>query len=177
LDNTLLKKRREGVFGIAVLFAGLAILSLCLMRVLLSGTNPEKLFPTLQQEHFFFDLLGIICGCWLLSWVSAVNAWWSAARVGQWLGIIMLCAEEAILVGFFTELGSHSTHTIGAWAAPVVVQIYLIGFFFGFFTLPSLTQNGNLRLTGLGTLLLILPWLFGREIVISGLEYLHGLAL
>jgi hypothetical protein len=176
LDNTLLKKRREGVFGIAVLLAGLAIFSLCLMRAVLGSTAPERLFPTVLQERFFFDLIGIICGCWLLSWVSAVNGWRAAARVGQWLGIIVLCAEEAILAGLFHEVMAQREIGIGSWAAPVVVQIYLMGCFFGFFTLPSLTQNGNLRLTGLGTLLLILPWLFGRDAVIAGVQYLHGLS-
>ena len=167
-------KRRESVFGVAVLLAGLAVSSLCVMPTLLSADTPRHLFlPTLPQEQSFFDILGMSCGCWLLTWMSAVNDWKLASRVGQWVGILLLCAEEALLVGVWRDATWSST-AIGLWVAPAVVQIYILGCFFGFFTLPSLTQI-NRRLTGLGTLVLLLPWLMGRDAVVAGTEYLHGL--
>jgi len=175
LNSAPVKKRREGVFGIAVLLAGLTSLGLCLMPILLATTPPERILNTVQQERFFFDLFGIIGGCWLLSWVSALNGWKATARLGQWLGIILLCGEEAILVGVLGDTFTHPDLIIGFWLAPIVVQFYLLALFLGFFTLPSLTQSGNLRLTGLGTLTLLLPWLVGREVVIAGAQYLHGL--
>lgn len=170
-DNRI-QKRREGVFGIAVLLAGLAITSLCLMPVLLWDTTPQIFMPTMSEEHLFFNVFGVVCGCWLLSWVSAVNEWNMSARIGQWVGILLLCAEEAMLVAVLRDMFSPGA-VAGTWIAPVVVQTYLMGCFFGFFTLPSLTII-NRRLTGLGTLVLLLPWLFGRDAVMSGIEYLHG---
>lgn len=170
-----LLKRREGIFGMAVLLAGLAIIALCLMPILLQDTPPRPLFPTYQQERFFFDLFGLIFACWLLSWVSALNDWSHMARAAQWLGIILLCIDEAIIVVFFFESTASENIPIGTWLAPLMVQTYLIGCFFGFFTLPSLTRDGNKTLTGLSTLLLLLPWLCARDLVVSGAEYLHGI--
>jgi hypothetical protein len=175
LKDILLKRRREGVFGIAVLLAGLAITSLCLMPIILPAIAPQTLLPTVHQEKFFFDLFGIVCGCWLLSWVCAVNGWLGMARLGQWLGITLLCLEEAILLGVLNDMTRQPSLAIGAWLAPALVQTYLMGCFFGFFTLPSLTLSGNRTLTGLGTLVLILPWLFGHDAVVSGTEFLHGM--
>jgi len=177
LDKTLLKKRRERVFGGAVLTAGVAVLGLCLMSSLLAfHATSELLLPTALQERFFFDVFSIVAGCWLLSWVSAVNGWTAASRVGQWLGIILLCANEAILVSVWQSVFGH-LGTAGSWMAPMVIQLYLFGCFFGFFTLPSLTANGNLRITGLGTLMILLPWLCGRDAIASGAHYLHGLII
>jgi hypothetical protein len=170
-----LAKRREGVFGIAVLLAGLSIIGLCLMPLLLLDTAPKPLFPTSQQEHFFFDLFGLIFACWLLSWVSALNDWKQMAKAAQWLGVILLSIDQAVLVVVWKELPTLHSIPIGMWLAPLILQTYLIGCFLGFFTLPNLTRAKNLSLTGLGTLLLLLPWLCGRDLVIIGAEHLHGL--
>ena len=175
LKQVLLLKRRESVFGISVLISGLAMTSLCVMPTLLMDTLKEPLLPHADQEDLFFRIFGIICGMWLLCWVSALNNWKIAAKTGQWGGIILLCAEQALMAGIWRYTLPHFSDFIGAWLSPLIVQIYLLGLFFGFFTLPGLTQNGNHRLTGLGTLVLLLPWLFGRDAVIAGAEYLHGL--
>ncbi len=170
-----LQERRTGIFGIAVLLAGLAIVFLCLMPILLADTAPVSLFPTPQQEHYFFDMFGMIFACWLLSWVSAINGWNQMAKAAQWLGIILLSLDQAVLVAVWGELLRQDSLPIGMWFAPLVLQTYLLGCFFGFFTLPDLTRSGNRTLTGMGTLLLLLPWLFGRDLVVSGAEHLHGL--
>jgi hypothetical protein len=156
--------------------AGVAITTLCVMPTLLSHSVPRTLLPTFQQERFFFDLFGIVCGCWLLSWVCAVNEWSAMARVGQWLGISLLCLDEAILCEVWNEVFQHPL-SVGEVLAPGLVQTYLMGCFFAFFTLPALTQSGNRSLTGLGTLVLILPWLFGHDAVVAGAECLQGLGL
>lgn len=168
-------KRREGIFGMAVLLAGLAIVALCLMPILLTDTAAQPLFPTSQQERFFFDLFGMIFACWLLSWVSALNGWMHVARAAQWLGIILLCVDEAIIVLLLRQSIAIESMPVGAWLAPLMVQTYLVGCFFGFFTLPSLTRDGNKTLTGLATLLLLLPWLCARDLVVSGAEHLYGM--
>lgn len=143
--------------------------------MLLGETAPRPLFSTFQQEQFFFDLFGMIFACWLLSWVCAVNDWAPWAKVGQWLGITLLCVDQAILVMVWRELSHQENIAEGMWAAPLILQCYLVGCFFGFFTLPNLTRSGNRTLTGLGSLLLLLPWLIGRDMVISGAQFLHGL--
>lgn len=176
MKGQISRERREIVFGTAVLLAGYAITSLCLMPLFFSDLEPHGLFPTAAQEKFFFDLFGLIGGCWLLSWVSAVNDWSGMSRVGQWLGIILLCVDEAILISIWRTFVSYSGPlALGIWIAPVLLQTYLLGCFFGFFTMPALTRSGNRTLTGLGTLVLLLPWLFGRDAIVTGTEYLHGL--
>jgi hypothetical protein len=176
LKERILKKRREGVFGIAVMLAGIAITTLCLMPYVITYSNPQTLLPTFQQEKFFFDLFGIVCGCWLLSWVCAVNEWEGMSRVGQWLGITLLCVDEAIMLEVWSE-AFRQPPTLAAFLAPALVQTYLMGCFFAFFTLPALTRSGNRTLTGLGTLVLILPWLLGHESVVVGSEYLKGMVV
>lgn len=175
LNTGLLTKRREKVFGIAVLTAGLTVAVVCLMPIVITDTSPLLLLPTAQQERFFFDIFGIICACWLLSFVSAVNEWETTAKAGQWLGILMLCAEQSILLGVWRDAFVLRDASLGAWVAPLAVELYLLGFLFSFFTQPSLTRSGNTRLTGLGALLLLMPWLFGRDSFIAGTEILHGL--
>jgi len=170
-----LTKRREKVFGVAVVVAGMSIVGLCLMPILLLDTAPLELFPTPLQEQFFFDLFGLIFACWLLSWVCALNEWIAASRAAQWLGIILLCSDEAVLVIVWRDLLGQVDPPIGQWLSPLILQTYLLGCFLGFFTLPSLTRSGNRTLTGLATLLLLLPWLVGRDLVARGAEYLHGL--
>ena len=178
MKNAIVSKRREAVFGMAVLLSGLAITSLCLMPTVLSDTNPERLVPTAPQlEHFFFEIFGVVFGLWLLCWISAVNQWKVAAKTGQWAGIIILCAEQAILMGIWRTALARVGDYAGVWLAPLVLQTYLAGLFVGFFTLPNLTEGGNLRLTGLGTLVLLLPWLFARDAVIQGALCLNGLLL
>jgi hypothetical protein len=169
-----LRKRREIVFGTAVLASGLCVTILCLMPTLLADTVPESLLPTAWQERFFFDVFGIIGGLWLLCWVSAINQWHIAARTGQWTGILLLSAQQAILTGIFKVALAHMPESHAIWVAPAALQVYLVGLYFGFFTLPKLTDNGNLRLTGLGTLVLLLPWLFGKDAFVSGVQYLYG---
>lgn len=174
LKNQLLK-RREGIFGVAVLLAGFAIIGLCLMPMVLSDTAPRPLFATQQQEQFFFDLFGMIFACWLLSFICALNEWKPMAKAGQWLGIVLLCIDQAVLVVVWRDLATQVSVPVGMWLAPLMLQMYLVGCFLGFFTLPNLTQSGNRTLTGLGTLLLLLPWLFGRDLVVTGAQFLHGL--
>lgn len=174
LRERLLAKRREGVFGIAVLLAGFAITNLCFVPIVITNSLPHSLFPTLQQEEFFFDLFGFISGCWLLCWVSAVNDWTNMARVSQWLGIILLCLDQAVMIELWMNVGHDGGSHMAIWLAPFLIQTYLAGCFFGFFTLPALTQQGNRTLTGLGTLVLLLPWLFGRDSVVAGAGYLYG---
>jgi hypothetical protein len=176
LTDRVPRERREKVFGISVLAAGFAIASLCLTRQVFPGAMPEALLPTPEQERFFFDLFGLIGGSWLLCWVSAVNQWKTMSRVGQWLGIILLCVDQSTLSLLWRSLlNDQLLTTSGLWVAPLVLQVFLLGYFFGFFTLPALTTAGNFRLTGLGTLMLLLPWLFGAEAVISGARILNGL--
>jgi hypothetical protein len=97
------------------------------------------------------------------------------ARAAQWLGIVLLCSDEAVLVLMLREMVHQVDPPIGMWLAPLILQVYLVGCFLGFFILPSLTRAGNRTLTGLATLLLLLPWLVGSELVVTGAEYLHGL--
>jgi hypothetical protein len=171
-----LTKRREKIFGTAVLLAGFSIISLCIMPYVLSDTAPLPLFPTFQQEKFFFDVFGLIFACWLLSWVAALNDWAAVARAAQWLGIILLSSDEAVLVIVWRDLAHQTSNVpIGLWLSPLVLQTYLVGCFFAFFTLPGLTRAGNRTLTGLATLLILLPWLVGSDLVRQGAEYLHGL--
>lgn len=157
------------------MLAGFSIIGLCLMPYLLADTSPIPLFPTSPQEKFFFDVFGLIFACWLLCWVSALNEWKQMARAAQWLGIILLCSDEAVLVIVWRDLLHQEQMPIGLWLSPLILQCYLVGCFLGFFTLPGLTKAGNRTLTGLATLLILLPWLMASNLVRSGAEYLHGL--
>jgi hypothetical protein len=148
------------------------------MPYVLIGTAPLPLFPTYQQEKFFFDVFGMIFACWLLSWVAALNDWAAVARAAQWLGIVLLSSDEAVLVIVWRDVANQvnlENMPIGMWLAPLILQFYLLGCFLAFFTLPGLTRAGNRTLTGLATLLILLPWLMGSDLVRQGAEYLHGL--
>lgn len=169
------RKRRELVFGSSVVVAGLALIALCLLPCLFPQTEPLSLFPTGKQEAFFYDLFGIIGGFWLLTWVAAVNRWMNVAKFGQWLGIILLCVDQstlALIWRFVLQQPSMLTELL--WLPPLLLQLYLTGFFVGMFTLPSLTESGNHSLTGLGTLMVLLPWLFGAEAAILGVAVLNA---
>lgn len=186
-DGLTLKKslagRRQAVFGASVLLAGFAIVNLLVIPLLFAQPVPRvteapahSLFGTTQQQIFFFDLFGFIAACWLLTWIAALNTWSATAKFGQWLGIIFLCIDQVSLILVVKlMLIEHMNSLIGGfWIAPILLQMYMLGSFFGFFTLPGITRDGNLTLTGLGTLVLLLPWLIGRNQIVSGAEYLNG---
>lgn len=98
------------------------------------------------------------------------------ARIAQWLGITVLCLDEAIMLEIWGNMFRH-INPLSGYFAPAMVQTYLLGCLFAFFTLPALTLASNRTLTGLGTLVLILPWLVGHEAVVIGSEYLKGIVL
>lgn len=156
--------------------AGLAIASLCFCPLIFPQSNPESLFYSEQQESFFFGLFGFISASWLLCWVASLNNWTQTAKLGQWLGLIFLCIDQVNLLAIWKALSDTGSLLSGLWIAPAVIQVYITGAFFGFFTLPGLTQNdGNKTLTGLGTLVLLLPWLIARNEIVAGVQFLHGL--
>jgi hypothetical protein len=179
VSNNILKSallgRRQSVFGASVLMAGFSIAGLCFCPILFSHSMPESLFSSQQQESFFFGLFGFISASWLLCWISTLNSWTSFSKLGQWSGLIFLCLDQVNLLAVWRSLAISGGLGRGLWIAPAIIQIYLIGSFFGFFTLPGLTRDGNRRLTGLGTLCLLLPWLIARDEIIAGTQYLHGL--
>ncbi len=170
--------RRSLIFGVSVTAAGLAIVVLCLIPLFIPYGAPKSLFPDQLQEGFFFDLIGWIGGSWLFSWICALNSWQRLARVGQWLGIILLCVNQSIMIGLwvaFLEYGNFFTS--GLWVAPMILQVFFLGYFFGLFILPTLTSSGNRTLTGLGTLAVLLPWLLGRDAIVTGTQFLCGIFL
>lgn len=177
MTGRISQKRRESIFGTATLVAGFAITNLCLMPLFFSESVPHSLFRSLLEERFFFDMFGFISGFWLLSWVSSLNEWWGLSKIGQWLGIIALCVDQAIFVQIWRYLFTMKSdlYISGVWIAPFLLQCYMVGCFFGFFTLPSLTRSGNKTLTGLATLVLLLPWLFARDQIVLGTQFLNGL--
>ena len=177
-DNLLksaIASRRQTVFGTSVLMAGFSIATLCFCRVIFLQTTPESIFSNQQQESMFFDLFGFISASWLLCWVSTLNTWNIAAKLGQWIGLICLCVDQVSLIGIWRAMIESGSFMRGLWLAPAFLQVYLIGSFFGFFTLPGLTRDGNRTLTALGTLALLLPWLIARDEIVEGLQHLHGL--
>ncbi len=173
--KTALIGRRQTVFGTSVLAAGFSILSLCFCPLLITQASPAPLFFSLQQESFFFGLFGFISASWLLCWVSTLNSWPQFAKLGQWLGLLFLCVDQVNLLAIWKAFSDSDSLGRGLWVAPAFIQVYLVGSFFGFFTLPGLTKDGNHRLTGLGTLALLLPWLVARDEIIAGVRCLHGL--
>lgn len=162
------------MFGASVLLAGLSTVNLLVIPLVFTAAPTQPLFDTNQQEVFFFDVFGFISACWLLTWIAALNNWAAAAKLGQWLGIIFLCLDQVNLIVIGRLMMNEHT-AAGLWIGPAFLQLYLVGSFFGFFTLPGLTRDGNRTLTGLGTLLLLLPWLIGRNQIVSGSECLKGL--
>lgn len=175
---SLVGHRRSLVFGVSMAAAGGAIFVLCLIPLFAPYTLPKSLFPDPLQEGFFFDLIGWISGCWLFSWISASCGWQRLARVGQWLGIILLCVDQAILIGLWKAFSDYANFlTGGLWLAPLLLQLFFLGYFFGFFTLPELTNSGNRTLTGLGTMAVLLPWLLGRNAIVIGTQFLCGMFL
>lgn len=174
LLRTALSNRRQSVFGTSVLLAGFSIVTLCFCPVFFYQALPESLFGDPQQENFFFSLFGFISACWLLCWVSTLNSWTASAKVGQWLGLLFLCLDQVILIGVWKSLAMTGSLLNGLFLSPGLVQVYLTGSFFGFFTLPGLTKDGNRTLTGLGTLALLLPWLVARDAIVAGTQYLLG---
>ena len=168
--------RRQAVFGASVLMGGFSILALCVCPMLFSAhASPESLFFSSQQENFFFELFGFISAAWLLCWICSVNNWTSGAKLGQWLGLVFLCIDQVNLLAIWKALAETGCLDKGMWIAPAFIQVYMLGAFFGFFTLPGLTRDGDRSLTGLGTLALLLPWLVARDQIIAGTQFLNGL--
>ena len=175
LLKTALAGRRQAVFGASVLLAGFSIVIMCFCPVVFPLSSMTTLFSTEQQEAFFFDIFGFISASWLLCWVASLNGWNQSAKIGQWLGLVCLCVDQVNLLGIWHSLSESQNLLLGVWVTPSFLQIYLLGSFFGFFTLPGLTRDGNRTLTGLGTLVLLLPWLIGRDEIIAGTQILHGM--
>lgn len=173
--KSALSGRRQSVFGASVLLAGFSIASLCFCPLVLSQSSPESLFFSKQQEEFFFSLFGFASACWLLCWVSALNSWTQMSKLAQWMGLLFLCIDQVNLLAIWNALLGTGHLFQGLWLSPSLIQTYLLGSFFGFFTLPGLTSEGNKTLTGLGTLALLLPWLIARNEIIAGTQFLHGL--
>lgn len=167
--------RRESVFGASVLTAGFSIAGLCFCPLFLSQGRSQSLFFSTAQEDFFFGLFGFISASWLLCWVASINSWTQACKLAQWLGLIFLCIDQVNLLAVLRNLSETGELWKGLWITPAIIQIYLTGSFFGFFTLPGLTKDGNRSLTGLGTLALLLPWLLARDQIVQGTQYLNGL--
>jgi hypothetical protein len=141
-DNSLisaLSGRRQKVFGASVLTAGFSIAVLCFCPVIFARSATESFFASQQQESFFFSLFGFISASWLFCWVSSLNSWTACAKIGQWLGLLFLCVDQVSLLAVWKLLGATGHLMRGLWVAPAIVQIYLLGSFFGFFTLPGLT--------------------------------------
>ncbi len=97
--------------------------------------------------------------------------------MAQWSGLLFLCVDQATLIAVWRVIAESGIMMNGIWFVPAILQCYLIGTFFGFFTLPGLTRDGNRTLTGLGTLALLLPWLIGRNEIVAGTQCLTGLFL
>jgi hypothetical protein len=173
--RSALAGRRQAVFGASVLLAGFSTAGLCFCPILFAHSVPVSVFFSPQEENFFFSLFGFISAAWLLTWVCSLNSWMAFAKLGQWLGLVFLCVDQVSLLGVWRVLFASDPLMRGLWVAPLIVQIYLCGSFFGFFTLPGLTRDGNRTLTGLGTLALLLPWLVARDEIVTGLQHLHGL--
>ncbi len=179
-DNSLknaLSGRRQAVFGASALMAGFSIASLCFCPLLLTHAMPAMLFYSQQQETFFFGLFGFMSASWLLCWVSELNGWHQCSKMAQWSGLLFLCVDQVNLLAVWRAIADTGIMMNGLWIAPAIIQVYLIGSFFGFFTLPGLTRDGNRTLTGLGTLALLLPWLIGRNEIVAGTQCLTGLFL
>lgn len=158
--------------------AGFSILALCIFPLVFAlHVIPESLFSTPHQERFFFELFGFISAAWLLCWVSSVNNWSIGAKLGQWLGLLFLCIDQVNLLVIWKAFAEAECFAKGIWIAPAFLQVYLFGSFFGFFTLPGLTRDGDRSLTGLGSLALLLPWLIARDQIIEGTRYLNGFFL
>ena len=166
--------RRHAVFSASVLLAGFSIFSLCFCPVLFPLDEMVMLFSTKQQEAFFFDLFGFISAAWLLCWVASLNGWTQISKLGQWLGLLFLCIDQVNLLAVWNGMAASETLVLGFWVPPMFLQVYLLGSFFGFFTLPGLTQDGNKTLTGLGTLAVLMPWLIARDEIIAGTQVLNG---
>lgn len=168
-------RARALVFGASVLVAGVAISILCLVPLFLHDSEARTLLPDALQEQFFFDLFGWIGGCWLLSWVSAMCSWQGMSRLGQWFGIILLCLDQVVLFGIWASFSQyHDFWSGGTWIVPGLLELFFVGYFMALFTMPALTLSGNRRLTGLGALTVLLPWLLGRQSVILGTQLLCG---
>jgi len=175
---SILSNRRAMVFGVSLAAAGIAIVIFCLIPLFNVNCVPKSLFPDVLQEQFFFGLIGWISGCWLFTWICALNSWKRLARVGQWLGIILLCVDQSILIGIWRAFSEFPGFLSGGlWMGPAILQVFFLGYFMGFFTLPSLTSSGNHRLTGLGTMAVLLPWLLGRDAIVLGTQFLCGMFL
>lgn len=166
--------RRQAVFSASVLLASFSIFSLCFCPIIFPIASTSTLFPTEQQESFFFDLFGFIGASWLLCWVATINEWTQASKLGQWLGLLFLCVDQVALIAVWNSAASDQV-LFGFWIPPMFLQVYLLGSFFGFFTLPGLTKDGNRSLTGLGTLAILMPWLVARDEIIAGTQVLHGI--
>jgi hypothetical protein len=175
--STAILNRRSVLFGASLSLSGLAIVILCLVPLFITYGTPKSIFPDLPQEEFFFDLIGWIGGAWLFTWVSALNGWRRLARVGQWLGIILLCLDQAILIGVWSAFTGYKDFWAALYVVPALLQVFFLGYFMGFFILPSLTNSGNRILTGLGTLAVLLPWLLGRDAIVLGTQCLCGMFL
>jgi hypothetical protein len=175
LKQSLIQIRLK-VFGAAMLVSGLCTVGLCLMPILFANSVCQSVFANEQQEKFFFDLFGLIGGAWLIVFICAINNWGAMAKVGQWLGIILLCLNQVTVIELFKILFDyHVSFLNGLWLVPFVLELYLLGSYFGFFTMPALAQKGNKTLTGLGTLVLLLPLLLAKDQIVQGSHYLFGL--
>lgn len=157
------------LFAVSVTLAGLAVTVLCLVPLFVPASGVRSPFADQFQERLFFDLIGVISGLWLLSFVAAGSAWRMVMLLSQWSGILLLCLAQALLLGLWNSC-PHNLSLL----TPALMQVYIIGYFLGLFTMPALTLSGNRALSGLGTLSMLLPWLIGRPAIVMGMQLLYS---
>ncbi len=170
-----LADRRRKVFVFAVVIAALSASLLCLTPLFLLDLVPQSLFADSWQESFFFDSIGWTAGLWLMSFTGALCGRQAFADIGQWLGIILLSFNQVLLMALWVSFLSVPDNLAGGvWVALTLLQTFFIGWFLCFFTMPALVLSGKTSLAAMGTLVLLLPWLLGREGIILGTRYLAG---
>ncbi len=168
--------RRPAIFTGAVALASFFASLFLIAPFVFQSDEIASIFSTALEEDFFYDIFAWTAAAWLVAYVFNVCAFYSLGRFGQWAGIVLLSVNQVILSQQCAQLthyqGPATTHV---WVMPMLIECWLICLYVGFFTLPALVKSGNLRLTGIATLAVTLPWLIGKGLIVLGSQELTGL--
>ena len=177
IDNQTKKKRmalrRPAIFTAVMAIASFIVSIFWIAPFVFHTEEIASIFSTALEEDFFYDIFAWSAAAWLVAYVCSAAEFFGLSRFGQWAGIILLSVNQVVLSQQCTQLAQSQIHNV--YVVPLVIEAWVICLYGGFFMLPSLVKAGYLRLTGIATLAVTLPWLLGKTAIVLGSQVVTGL--
>lgn len=165
--------RRPAIFTAVMAIASFIVSVFWIAPFVFHTEEIASIFSTALEEDFFYDIFAWAACAWLVAYVFSVSEFNGLARFGQWGGIILLSVTQVVLSQQCAQLAQSQVSNF--YIVPMIIETWIICLYGGFFMLPSLIKAGYLRLAGIATLAVTLPWLIGKSSIVLGSQVITGL--